>query len=116
MRFLLVKLKIFVGGLIVLGGCSSAPSVKEPSQDSFSETKARRLEEKEFKESDDPAIKEALAKKHWCRGERGMAVQHWQWIRHFRPESSEADRAREFLLLIQDKNESRVSGKLSCSP
>ncbi len=72
------------------------------------------LEEAEFADSTDPAVKMALARKLWCLEFPGRAYEHWLWVHQFAQGSAHAERAEQYLKKAQ-KTDKTLTEDLSCS-
>jgi len=84
---------------------SASPSVTES---------IAQLEQREFDHPEDPQVKAALARAYWCKGERGLAIEHWLWVVQFASESTEAVQAREVMQRVEHGRESDIAGLLHC--
>lgn len=71
------------------------------------------LEHREFESPRDPAVKMELARRHWCVGAHGIALEHWLWVRQFSPKSPEAAEAARLAALAR-RDASVMTHELHC--
>ena len=69
----------------------------------------------EFRHPKDPAVKLRLARRYWCQGEKGVAVEQWLWLKQFAATTDEAKEARVYLEAVHAKAESEIKRRLDCS-
>lgn len=90
----------------------STPSTPDSSAHNAAAT-IESLEREEFAKPKDPGIKMELARRLWCRKQRGPAFEHWQWVEQFG--NNEALKKESLLYLaLSRKDPDELSDKLSC--
>jgi hypothetical protein len=86
----------------------------EPTSASLEEAR-KSLLKKEFEAPLDSEIKWKLARVDWCRGARGSAVENWNWILQFDPNSTSAARVREMTSFLESSREPEIREILGCA-
>lgn len=72
------------------------------------------LEAREVLEPRNPELKFQLGRQHWCHHHRGLAFEHWLWLKQFSPDTRWGSEAKHLLKLVEhDPNE--VSTEVSCA-
>jgi hypothetical protein len=55
------------------------------------------LEKLEYDRPDDASLKMELARKYWCRDSKGLAVEHWLWVKRSKASHEDVALAKSFL-------------------
>lgn len=117
-------LVFFASGFLT--GCShqavplvnrSNPAAREPESVEASSTNLpsrELLNEKEFEEPSNPVIKWQLSLYEWCEKDHGAAVEHWNWIRQFTPNTPLGVHAEGLLGKIKASGKVGVADGVDC--
>jgi hypothetical protein len=102
--------------LILCEACSTPPKpLSSPlaAHPEYEQLSINELNELEFKKPNDAALKLALARQYSCGGDFSLAIETWNWIVQFAPETPEARVSLEYLKNLTDHPQSSQQNRSS---